>query len=113
MLHARLEPEFRVWMDEVPAEGRGICFGDDWKRRIAEGIHRGNHVLALLFAHSSRRPRQSAPALARGLSTLRGNAAYRLEKWGQKAISFRCNKQARRFFGCVIFIRFFTPWPLT
>lgn len=58
-------------MDNLPNPGRGIRFGDDWRQRIQEGIRQSSHMLALLSAHSSRKPGVCREEVALALGPLK------------------------------------------
>jgi hypothetical protein len=70
-LRDRLEPEFRVWMDESLKDGSGIRFGDDWRNEILRGIEKSDCMLALLSAHSSRKPGVCREEVALALGPLK------------------------------------------
>ena len=70
-LRDKLEPEFRVWMDESPRDGLGIRFGDDWRNEILKGIKESDCMLALLSAHSSRKPGVCREEVALALGPLK------------------------------------------
>ena len=70
-LRDKLEPEFRVWMDETPRDGLGIRFGDDWRNEILKGIKQSDCMLALLSAHSSRKPGVCREEVALALGPLK------------------------------------------
>lgn len=72
LLRSRLEPEFKVWMDEIDLDQRGIRFGDDWRRRIVEGISTSDYMLALMSAHSTRKPGVCREEVALALGPLKG-----------------------------------------
>jgi WD40 repeat protein len=72
LLRHRLEPEFTVWMDEIAEDERGIRFGDDWRQRIADGIHKSDYMLALLSAHSTRKPGVCREEVALAIGPLKG-----------------------------------------
>jgi hypothetical protein len=72
LLRSRLEPEFKVWMDESDFDQRGIQFGDDWRQRIVEGISNSDYMLALMSAHSTRKPGVCREEVALALGPLKG-----------------------------------------
>lgn len=72
LLRSRLEPEFKVWMDEIDLDRRGIRFGDDWRQRIVEGISTSDYMLALMSAHSTRKPGVCREEVALALGPLKG-----------------------------------------
>lgn len=72
LLRYRLEPEFKVWMDEIAQDERGIRFGDDWRRRIVDGISKSDYMLALLSAHSTRKPGVCREEVALAIGPLKG-----------------------------------------
>ena len=72
LLRHRLEPEFSVWMDEITEDERGIRFGDDWRQRIVDGIRKSDYMLALLSAHSTRKPGVCREEVALAIGPLKG-----------------------------------------
>ena len=72
LLRQRLEPEFTIWMDEIAEDERGIRFGDDWRQRVADGIRSSDYMLALLSAHSTRKPGVCREEVALAIGPLKG-----------------------------------------